>query len=675
MADILLLEPNFKDKYPPLGLMKISYFHKVIHRDYVRFAKGVLPKILRKKKWDRVYVATLFTFEWEETKKTLEYAFSAVKESGEVYVGGILATLMPELVKENFPEAKIITGLLNQKGLLGLDNDECIDTLTPDYSMLEDIEQEYVYQAHDAYFLYMTRGCGMKCEFCAVQTLEPNYIPYISIKETVKKIDELIGPKRDMQLMDNNVLRSRNFDRIIDEIKELGFAKGAKFINPKTGKTVNRYVDFNQGLDAFLLNEHKAQRLGELAIKPARIAFDHIEDQDVYERAITLCAKNGITHMSNYLLYNGENFSGKGHAYHADTPADLYNRMKFTIDLRDKLNEQLDNDIQLFSFPMRYIPLEDTKRGFIGTHWNAKYLRALQCMLIPTQGKGVSSRPFFEAAFGKNEKEFVEFLAMPEYLISRRGHFVDRKNETGIERELRKKIWDDNQTSIKEWHDLYSKVNKEEFLSIISSNRFSAENLIEISDQAQKRLYLHYLTIPRLMKSMSLKSEKAGIKQYLENKFEIMYSRIVDYVLENRVAASSITGVLDLFSSTFITDLFRKVNFTEHSSDYLMDILMKAQNKLGIRLFNTNLVKVITLYFDANVFSVTEEDIIRRHLCKLNEQAIREMLLANIEVFRKNLIDANSLEYGREYIEKEIDGYLSILEDQLTVFKEVYDGL
>jgi hypothetical protein len=35
--------------------------------------------------------------------------------------------------------------------------------------------------------------------------------------------------------MDNNVLRSPKFDDIVDEIKALGFAKGATFKNPKTG--------------------------------------------------------------------------------------------------------------------------------------------------------------------------------------------------------------------------------------------------------------------------------------------------------------------------------------------------------------------------------------------------------------------------------------------------------
>lgn len=196
MADILLLEPGYSNKYPPIGLMKISYFHKYIHHDYVRFAKGELPEAFREKKWDRVYVTTLFTFEWERTKKALEYALSVVKDPHQVYTGGILATLMPELIAENFPTVKNNTGLLNRKGTLGLEHEECVDTMTLDYGILDDIADQYVYPAHDAYFTYMTRGCGMKCQFCAVQTLEPEYIPFISITESIKRVDEQFGSKK-----------------------------------------------------------------------------------------------------------------------------------------------------------------------------------------------------------------------------------------------------------------------------------------------------------------------------------------------------------------------------------------------------------------------------------------------------------------------------------------------
>ena len=63
----------------------------------------------------------------------------------------------------------------------------------------------------------------MKCGFCAVQTLEPTYIPYMDIKEKIAAIDKKFGPKKDLLLMDNNVLRSNHFDQIIDDIIEAGW--------------------------------------------------------------------------------------------------------------------------------------------------------------------------------------------------------------------------------------------------------------------------------------------------------------------------------------------------------------------------------------------------------------------------------------------------------------------
>ena len=537
MADILLLEPGYSNKYPPIGLMKISYFHKYIHHDYVRFAKGKLPSAFDGKKWDRVYVTTLFTFEWPKTKAALEYALSVVKDPTQVYTGGILATLMPELIAENFPTVKNNTGLLDKKGTLGLEHEECIDRLTLDYGMLDDISDEYVYPAHDAYFTYMTRGCGMKCAFCAVQTLEPKYYPYISITETIRRVDEQFGPKKDLLLMDNNVLISPKFDQIIDEIKALGFAKGATYINPKTGKRVQRFVDFNQGLDAFLLTPHKAARLGELAIRPARIAFDHIEDAEAYKRAIRLCANSGITNMSNYLLYNGVDFTGKGNRYHADTPEDLYERMHISMDLQEELIESTGHKVAIFSFPMRYIPLEDLKRGFIGTNWNHKYLRALQRMLIPTQGKGVSSRSFFEADFGKTPEEFVRALAMPESHLGWRGDFIPHKNETVAELKARRKVWEENRQYLREWNRLFDLLGdtRKDFIDAIGDNTVTIEHYTSLKTLTQKKLYIHYFTMPMLLKAISATNGEDNeiIVRYITDEFPLMYKRLVRYITQS----------------------------------------------------------------------------------------------------------------------------------------------
>ena len=673
MADILLLEPGYANKYPPIGLMKISYFHKYIHHDYVRFAKGKLPDALSEKKWDRVYVTTLFTFEWQKTKEAIEYALSVVKDPTQVYTGGILATLMPDLIAKNFPTVKNNPGLLDKKGTLGLKYEECIDRLTLDYGMLDDIADEYIYPAHDAYFTYMTRGCGMKCEFCAVQTLEPEYYPYISITESLKRVDEQFGPKKDLLLMDNNVLRSPRFDEIIDEIKALGFAKGATYINPKSGKRVQRFVDFNQGLDAFLLTPHKAKRLGELAIRPARIAFDHIEDAEAYKKAIRLCAENGITHMSNYLLYNGVDFTGKGHSYHADTPEDLYERMHISMDLQEELIKSTGHQVTIFSFPMRYIPLEDLKRGFVGTHWNPKYLRALQRMLIPTQGKGVSSRSFFEADFGKTPKEFVRALAMPENHLGWRGDFIPRRNETPGEIKARKAVWDENQLYLKEWNRLFDMLgdSRESFISAIGDNNTTVDRFISLTDLTQKKLFIHYFTTSTMLKAFSMESEddRKIYVDYITNEFPIMYQRLVRYIANGRIPYSSLQGVCQVMGKRVVADILCALDYEADELPFVIHNLSKVQTIMKRDLFDFELVKCLFIYCRYGILTRREKNKIISSIKNLDERTTRELLLKHFESFKKAVIkNAVNGEVGAAYIIEELNKQLTNVYKQLSIF-------
>ena len=52
--NILLIEPGYKNKYPPLGLMKIAQYHGPHgKRDKVRFIKGE-DKTVLSTAWDRI---------------------------------------------------------------------------------------------------------------------------------------------------------------------------------------------------------------------------------------------------------------------------------------------------------------------------------------------------------------------------------------------------------------------------------------------------------------------------------------------------------------------------------------------------------------------------------------------------------------------------------------------
>lgn len=188
----------------------------------------------------------------------------------------------------------VIRGLLDKPGMLDKGDKRIIDNVIPDYQILNEIE--YDYGLKDAYIGYATRGCPKKCPFCAVNKIEPNYVHYLPLKKQILGIEEIYGPKRNLVLMDNNFLASTNFEKIINEIIDLGFYKGAKF----NGKL--RKVDFNQGTDAYYLTSVKMALLAKTAIRPLRIAFDYISMKDLYISKIKLAKDYGILNLSNYVL-------------------------------------------------------------------------------------------------------------------------------------------------------------------------------------------------------------------------------------------------------------------------------------------------------------------------------------------------------------------------------------
>jgi hypothetical protein len=415
--NILLIEPGYKNKYPPLGLMKIAQYHGSRGRgDNVRFIKGE-DKSVFDCSWDRIYVTTLFSFEWKRISQSIDFAIQASgNQPNNVFVGGIAASLMHEkFIDENrWRGIRFIKGLLNKAPAISLQLNDFeeelysddttstpIEDLIPDYSILD--QTSYKYPVVDAYFAYASRGCVRKCSFCGVPKLEGGLYETPSLTSVVHGIEKLYGPKKDLILMDNNVVASPRFKDIIAEIRDLGFHKGAKV---KSGRVpVQRRVDFNQGVDARILCKDPMflREMSTICIKPLRIAFDHLGLRKPYETAIRYAHQAGLCELSNYMLYN----------FH-DSPADLYQRMRINIDLNEELN------IRIFSFPMRFQPTDMKDRSFVGEKWSRYYLRSMQIILQATHGIVSGAPDFFRRAFGTDELAFEALLMRPHKFIFNR---------------------------------------------------------------------------------------------------------------------------------------------------------------------------------------------------------------------------------------------------------------
>ncbi len=608
MRNVLLIEPNYKNKYPPIGLMKLATYHKLLG-DNVVFYKGELKDFLIKnitkqcinkfekidntinwkskffliqeyigkrnkslvddlklsdskyeiliinalnfykdfywkkgylndRYWDRICITTLFTFYWDISIQTIQFCKNLIKNENEIWVGGVMASVITDEIKKITGLKNIHSGLLNKSGILD-NNDLIIDELPLDYSILDEID--YQYPENNAYYGYTTRGCVRKCKFCAVPIIEPEFNKRVELTSKIKGVDDLYGAKRNLLLLDNNVLASPCFPDIIQEIIANGFDNKTKYIEPnqleislknlEAGVNDNgyirkivfllnemiervkgsqkqeiynilldnnlnkyetaskevilnivpgllpiyekcrnkspkkRYVDFNQGVDARLLTDDKAELLSKIPIRPLRIAFDSMDYEEYYLNAILKAKKYGIKHFSNYLLYNFN-----------DKPIELYQRLKINVELCEKYN------IDIYSFPMKYHPIfgeYHLNRDYVGAFWTRKFIRAIQVILNATKGKVGKGLGFFHKAFGEDEEEYYKLLYMPEaYLLYR--FFFEREGITD------------------EWWNSFKNLSTDEHISakrIIEHNNF--KEIEKYKDQPNIYRVLKHYTVSR----------------------------------------------------------------------------------------------------------------------------------------------------------------------------------
>lgn len=511
--------PDFRDTERESELKR--YRFRYMRRDFPKF--------------DIVGVTTLFTFYWQKTVDTINYAKNFCKDGGKMMVGGIASTILPD---HFLLETGILpnVGLLDKPGDLDEGNADIIDQLPLDYSILEEID--YTYPAHDAYFGYMTRGCPRRCAFCAVNTLEPKFQNYIGIKHQIEYIDEHFGAQKDLLLMDNNVFASTHFSVIIDEIKECGFAKGATYIPPneyeyaiknlKSGYNNRAYIrkmiklydkiasklserdsgNFylqRESLGLLYAETASAERIIEFndvaaplysklfkKVKRARY-IDYNQGLDarlVTEEKMAKLAELNIrplriafdhydqkdTYIAAIRLaakYGIKDLSNYLLYNFEDKPEDLYYRMRVNVDLCEEFG------VTIYSFPMKYHPISDPlffkNRDYIGRHWNRKFIRAVQAVLNATKGKIGRGRTFFEEAFGKDIEGFMEILWMPEAFIIHRFKYKDNLT--------------------KEWRKKFNELNVAQLTAakeIIAKNDFSDAEIAPCVDNAVKEVLAYY---------------------------------------------------------------------------------------------------------------------------------------------------------------------------------------
>ena len=313
---VLLVEPDYYTRYPPLGLLKLSAWHKQ-QGDTTQLVRGCQ---LVTAKPDIIYVTSLYTWAWKPVWEAVRF-YKAMFPDVEVWLGGLYASLLPEHAARSGADV-IFKGIIKE-----------VEDIMPDYELVPN---------WDGSIIFTSRGCNRRCPYCAVWRIEG------SINSCKKSIKHLVYPKHTRIIFwDNNFLQNPHWRDICDELEELG-----------------KWVDFNQGLDARLITDEVAERLSRLKLGlgpntvKIRLGYDQPYEEKFVRRAIERLKAVGIKgrYIMVYILFN-----------YNDTPDEFFERV------RNVLNWGAT------AYPMRYIPLDALdKNSYISPNWTREEVEMVQ---------------------------------------------------------------------------------------------------------------------------------------------------------------------------------------------------------------------------------------------------------------------------------------------------------
>lgn len=232
------------------------------------------------KHYDRIYMSKVFNFSPDDT---------TAYDADEIVKGGTGYDIKSQLPHE-------------------------IDRLQPDYSIYPNIPKDTAYG-------FLTRGCPNKCPWCVVPRKEGKIRPYMDCDEIA------IEGRTKLVLMDNNILAAGDYAvQQMEKIIERGYR-----------------IDFNQALDARLVDDRFARLLAKIKWIDRRIRFGCDTQGQIDDCMRAIERINSYGYSGEYFLYTMLN----------DNFQECYERLMYWWEINHRAREDHKPNIYPYAQPYR----------------------------------------------------------------------------------------------------------------------------------------------------------------------------------------------------------------------------------------------------------------------------------------------------------------------------------
>lgn len=223
--------------FPNLALMKISSYHKSL-------GNNVEWHDPNKEMYDIVYMSKVFSDTYTKDIPPPDNTHQIIK-------GGSGYAIKLENGKEVYHKE------------LDPDLPKEIEHVYPDYSLYPDLTGYDKPLRNQTAYGFLTRGCPRACDFCHVVPKEGR------CSHKVADLSEFWHGQGNICLSDANILACKDYKQLLQQLVDS-----------------NAKIDFNQGLDARLINKEKAEYLANMKLKQPHFAMDSMESVEAIKRGL-----------------------------------------------------------------------------------------------------------------------------------------------------------------------------------------------------------------------------------------------------------------------------------------------------------------------------------------------------------------------------------------------------
>ena len=266
---------------------------------------------------------------------------------------------------------------------------------------------------------------------------------------------------------------------------------------------------------------------------------------------------------------------------------------------------------------------------------------------------------------------------MPDKLIASRGKISGgsrgHKGDTEEEYLIRKKTWEKNQLKIKEWNRLYDSLgdDKESFVNLIGDNEYLPDKVLGIISDTQKKLYLHYLTTPRLIALLGMISKDSptysNLYEYITVGFSPFYDDILDVVCESESQQQYVfKNFVYFFGKKGIADILTKISKIDFSVDKQLKKWHAECKKAGIAYIDFELIRIYRRYVDLRVLSDSNHKKCRQAILNMNMNELASVLQDNLELFSSKIAESLEQEKGQAFLKLTTKSIVSNIQMRLN---------